>query len=121
MWHSTVVRLCWATAFSVALIWPNISFAYPGSMTTMLQNDQLKVTITSNVDQPIRCQLVAGRDTVWMELEAKQEHFKLAKGYRTIDLSLYCKIIKQKTRALPWRLNPNNIPFPAWNKVIFPD
>jgi CRISPR/Cas system-associated protein endoribonuclease Cas2 len=56
-----------------------------------------------------------------MEIEDKQENFKFAKGYKTHHLSLYCKIIDQKTKPRPWRLNPYNTPIPEWNKVIFPD
>ncbi|MDO6685983.1 MULTISPECIES: hypothetical protein [unclassified Agarivorans] len=100
---------------------PTIVFAYPGNLTTNLEGNELKATVTSNSDQPIRCQLSAGPDIVWMEIEDKQENFKLAQGYRTHDLSLYCKVIKQKTKPRPWRINPYNTPIPEWNKVIYPD
>ncbi|BEU03189.1 hypothetical protein OAG1_19890 [Agarivorans sp. OAG1] len=103
------------------LLWPSIAFAYPGNLTTHFEGEELKATVTSNTDRPIRCQLSAGPDIVWMEIQDKQENFKFAKGYKTHHLSLYCKIIEQKTKARPWRLNPYNTPIPEWNKVIFPD
>ncbi|MGY5453486.1 hypothetical protein ACVFI8_21465 [Agarivorans sp. MS3-6] len=117
----TPARIC-RLIFAICLITGStIVLAYPGTLTTRYEDEELKATVTSNSDRPIRCQLSAGPDIVWMELDDKQENFKFAKGYKTHDLSLYCKLIDQKTKAKPWRLNPYNTPLPAWNMVISPD
>ncbi|WP_427983748.1 hypothetical protein [Agarivorans sp.] len=108
------------TASALALL-SSAVVAYPGTLSTLLEGEQLVATVSSQVEQPIRCQLIAEPDIVWFELEDQPISFRIEAGYRTHDLSLYCKIIEQKTKPRPWRINPYNTPIPSWNKKIFPE
>ncbi len=110
----------WVTASALALL-SRAVVAYPGTLSTLLEGEEIVATISSQVDQPIRCQLVAEPDIVWFEIEEEPMNFRIDKAYRTHDLSLYCKIIEQKTKPRPWRINPYNTPIPSWNKKIFPE